>query len=242
VKGGLFSKKEVCSFLLFLVIPAVTVITSIYISFACYRKMFNFSFTPEEEKVYKKDQEVNPNCSYSVNNSKVCQNDEKGQFVCETIRQLQRMCPNKQPVTIYKHSNQSVQQEEEENQDIPFLFSPFGGLSSPFFGRQQPRQEQQQPFQGDPLDLAEELLNSFGFGSLFSNDSLFKNNGTNGDRRGNQQDRIDPFIPPHKVLPGAENKNEKKGLSSWLFGKKEQDKRVEEPVFKGRISGPIEEI
>jgi hypothetical protein len=215
--------------------------------------MFNFSFTPEEEKVYKKDQVANPNCSYSVNNSKVCQNDENGRFVCETIRQLQRMCPNKQPVTIYKHSNQSVQPQEAESNDIPSLLSPFGGFSSPFFGRQQHHQtEQQQPFsfQGSPFDLAEDLLNSFGFGglgSLFSDDFPVsgRNYGSNGGRKGNQQERIDPFIPPHKVLPEAENynNNRQKGIAGWLFNRKSQENPPkEEPVFKGRITGPIEEI
>eukprot|EP01040_Poterioochromonas_malhamensis_P001163 gene1163-1234_t len=83
-----------------------------------------FAFTKEEQEVYQEDSKSHPSCSYSINTRKKC-SDKDGEFVCETLRQLQRVCPQKNPFTIYSQAKQSTSRDE-----IDEIFGPLQRFES----------------------------------------------------------------------------------------------------------------
>ncbi len=83
-----------------------------------------FAFTKEEQEIYQEDSKSHPDCSYSINTRKKCF-DKDGEFVCETLRQLQRVCPQKNPFTIYSQAKQSTSRDEVDE-----IFGPLQRFES----------------------------------------------------------------------------------------------------------------
>ena len=84
----------------------------------------------DENNIIVEDQIKNPNCTYSSSFSKTCStNNETGKFMCETIKNIQRICPEKSPITIYSQKSQyDTNSEEMEN------IIPMPSIRMPFFG------------------------------------------------------------------------------------------------------------
>lgn len=114
-----------------------------------------FNFTQEEREIYQRDQKNHPNCGYAVSTTKRC-GERNGELVCETMRQLQRLCAGNNPVTISSekkqyHGNDSV----DDGPDPLKSFMKEDGIDR-FF---------------DPFSLFEESLKSFGT-EIFRNRSF----------------------------------------------------------------------
>jgi hypothetical protein len=90
----------------------------------------------EEDKVIEADRKEHPHCSYSTNVSNSCGHDEKkGKFVCDTLKSIQRNCPNEAPVIVFR---------KESKGDDAGMSSIFGGLLDGFVRSSQQQQQQQQ--------------------------------------------------------------------------------------------------
>lgn len=59
----------------------------------------------EDEEVITKDRANHPNCNYSISFNETC-SDQNGEFVCESIKNFQRICPGAKPVTVYSKKQQ----------------------------------------------------------------------------------------------------------------------------------------
>ncbi len=78
------------------------------------------------EEAISRDKELHPGCNYSQSMSTECSNkSETGDFICETLHQILRLCPNKRPVTIF-----SKREETDQSNMKPFHI--FGGSDSSF--------------------------------------------------------------------------------------------------------------
>lgn len=68
----------------------------------------------DRNDVIAKDKESHPDCYYSESSQMKCSNSgEQGGLICETIRNIQRLCPKKKAVTIYSTKEQSRSDESE---------------------------------------------------------------------------------------------------------------------------------
>jgi hypothetical protein len=178
--------------------------------------MFNFS--KDEQEIVQKDQQSNPGCNYSTNMSKTCR-DENGEFVCETIRHLYRVCPGKKSVMIYNQTKQYSGSDTDKSQNQLELPSIFGG-SSGMFDR------------GDsfnPFDLAEDIFSRFGFGFSIG-DEL--------NRRGGHENNS-PHFPNERTNPIQDKSGW--GIFSSGTGKEKPDP-LPPVAMKPQITGPVEEI
>ena len=72
-----------------------------------------------DKEIVEEDSQQHPNCSYAVSLQKSCSN-KNGDFTCETIRKINRMCPNKKSVVIFSES-----ETESGKKDISGSFDPF---------------------------------------------------------------------------------------------------------------------
>jgi hypothetical protein len=173
-----------------------------------------FGFTKEEQDILEKDQKANPQCNYSVNMTKTCR-DQNGEFVCETIRHLQRVCPGKKPVTIYNQNKQYSGTDSDRSSDS--FFPLFGG----FKGQDDRGFEHEEFF--NPFNFAEDLMNKFGFGIFGEN---------------LQEKPSAPHFPQFQLPPHYEEKSGTDAGSS-LFPWKEKKTT---PTIKGQVTGPVEEV
>lgn len=57
-------------------------------------------WTESEAAVIQRDKQQYPDCSYSSSMSESCSTQEDGKFVCEIIKNLSRLCPGENPVTV----------------------------------------------------------------------------------------------------------------------------------------------
>lgn len=141
----------------------------------------------KEDEIIKEDRLQHPNCSYARSLQQSCSN-KNGEFTCETIKKINRMCPNERPVVIF---SENMSQKGSKDVDIPFdpfdllkdfgfgestIGRPPGGFPSmpPIRSRpstipQQPESGFQFKFGGSLVDDDEggssSLLERFGFGS-----------------------------------------------------------------------------
>lgn len=101
----------------------------------------------EEEEILARDQKDHPNCSYSKSFSKSCSySSEKGGLVCESARQIFRVCPNKPPVQILSKNDSSTDSQTVSSSDPGSLFDLFKDLQEAINksdGSQHPSQSQQ---------------------------------------------------------------------------------------------------
>lgn len=82
-----------------------------------------------KEDIIAKDKEEHPECFYGESSSMRCSNnDDGGDFICKTIRNIQRMCPRKRPVTIYSSTEQTRPDQTESGFHT---FDPFAGFQIP---------------------------------------------------------------------------------------------------------------
>ena len=139
----------------------------------------------EEEEIVRKDKLDHPNCGYSISTSKSCSTRD-GIFVCETLKKINRMCPNERPVTVYSNKIKTDGKGVDNNDD-DLMLSPFdlfkelskSGFPTPIerIPKQIPRLPVEDDidsgfkfqFGGNGLDDSENgifkgLLNKFGFG------------------------------------------------------------------------------
>lgn len=75
----------------------------------------------EKEDIIAADKKKYPGCFHSEASQMNCSNSgENGEFICETIRSIQRMCPRQRPVTIFS--------SKEQSDDVPGgMLGMFGG-------------------------------------------------------------------------------------------------------------------
>jgi hypothetical protein len=141
-----------------------------------------------EEQIIDKDKRANPNCTYSISSSQTCSTSQEGEFVCESIRKIHRLCPNKAPTIIFKSkSNELSDPSSPENVfGAESLLKPddiFGGLLS-----------------------RRHLFHQIFDGLFDGSDPFFPPNGHNKNIRPPGTD-----IPPHKLPP-----NKKKELPKGI--------------------------
>ena len=139
-----------------------------------------------DEDIVRDDQVKNPNCRYSVSFTKSC-SDKDGSFVCESIKNITRLCPNSRPVSIYSKRMKTDSKAEDEFGSDQLPGFPFPGQSSGQFPdindvfrqlerarRQQPGHPGETPSTADSNGIHDEndyedgfksLCKRFGFGS-----------------------------------------------------------------------------
>jgi hypothetical protein len=105
----------------------------------------------EENKLIDEDKVKNPNCHYSESLSKSLSNIN-GKSVSETVRNVQRLCPGKKPVSII--SSRTVTDGNDHNDDFSMSKFGFPGFSG-MFGQS-----------NDSISGIDSFLKDFGFGSL----------------------------------------------------------------------------
>lgn len=66
-----------------------------------------------EEDIVREDQLKHPNCHYSISLSRSC-GDKDGSFVCETVKNITRLCPNSRPVSVYSKRSKSDSSADDE--------------------------------------------------------------------------------------------------------------------------------
>lgn len=178
-----------------------------------------------DEEIIRDDQLKNPNCHYSVSFSKSCY-DKDGSFVCETMKNITRLCPNSRPVSIYtKRAKGDAQIGDDLNggelPGFPFRGEPFGmfpDLNDVF--RQQreratgpiprrsgevPKAPDQDHYQDhDDYDSGfENLFRSFGFGSGRKPNGGGGGGGDSSRKGGNAGGG--PQVPPGRVSGPSED-------------------------------------
>ena len=85
----------------------------------------------DDDEIIKTDRRNFPNCQYSVSSSQACSN-KNGVFVCEAIKNINRLCPQEKPVTIYSKSSKFDSQSEPDFGHI----KPFGAFDIFGFGKE----------------------------------------------------------------------------------------------------------
>jgi hypothetical protein len=179
--------------------------------------------TSSEQEIIEKDQQQHPECNYSVAFSRVCSSQGNNSSVCETTRNLQRFCPGQRPITIYKKTEKSCD-EDGLNDDVRLpgmLFRKFfeDDRSHAFnhsfsFGLPFGNKEGDEEFNffSDPFRMMEDALNQYAkdWPKAFPDDG-----------------KIPSYrIPPHKAPS--------EGMDGYGM------KRNAKPF--GEIKGPVEEI
>lgn len=169
-----------------------------------------------EQEIINKDKKTYPHCNYSIDFSRVCSSQNGSDMVCETARNLQRLCPGKRPATIYTKREKVSGDDVDSNltPSIPNLFrglfggneevdngSRFGSHNQEGFGIFSP---------ADAFRMMEDALNQF---------AKDLPNGTIGDKHGPSSK-----VPPHKV------------------GRPDTSQPDSRPKPFGGITGPVEEI
>lgn len=79
-----------------------------------------YKMDDQENSAIQNDQKLHPNCGYSMAINETCSNNEKGDFVCQAMRSIQRVCPGKRPETIFSKKTQSNGDPHAHNHDMPF--------------------------------------------------------------------------------------------------------------------------
>jgi len=105
----------------------------------------------EDDEVIAQDQKEHPNCSYSKSYSKSCSySSEKGGLVCESARQIFRVCATKAPVQILNSrskndsSKEDAQAASSSGPAPESLFDLFKDLQDVIHQQNQNQQQQQQ--------------------------------------------------------------------------------------------------
>ena len=105
----------------------------------------------DDEVIIARDQKEHPNCSYSKSYSKSCSySSEKGGLVCESARQIFRVCANKAPVQILNtrskndSSKEDAQAASSSGPAPESLFDLFKDLQDVIHQQNQNQQQQQQ--------------------------------------------------------------------------------------------------
>lgn len=165
----------------------------------------------EDEWKIEEDKRAHPNCSYAQTLSKSCSN-ANGKFVCDTIKNIQRLCPGQKPVSIVSRSEVGDSQQDDTpgfNIMAPFTgrggsgfglgnFGGFGGLGG--FG------DDSQEGSGDPLSsLLEGFIRGFGGQNPAAGSQLPPTR------------RNDDLLPPHARGSGAAPRSQRK-ISGWISG------------------------
>ena len=71
----------------------------------------------DEQQAIARDSEEYPDCYHSTHVKKSCTLQEGNKFVCDTMRQIQRMCPGERPTTIF-HYNKNSNSEDSSSADM----------------------------------------------------------------------------------------------------------------------------
>ena len=167
----------------------------------------------EELVVLEEDKKVHPNCNYSQTRSQTCRS-VNGQFVCDVVARITRMCPGKAPVDIYSRTitENSDNSSSSMLNDKPF-HSPFSGPSGNNLQ--------------DPFAIFESIMKDFNhdFGSVQhpSPHNPPNNRPFSFSYRRSQQ-------PPDQQFDEEREEH--------VYGKKSKSSKTAE----GHVSGPIERI
>jgi hypothetical protein len=87
-------------------------------------------FDEQEQAAIAKDLEKNPNCGYSLSLSESCSNS-KGEYVCDTLRTLRRVCPGRRPEPLLSRGSQhSAAPQKVFDEEFDGLGSLFGNLDN----------------------------------------------------------------------------------------------------------------
>lgn len=129
----------------------------------------------EEDEIVAKDRASHPDCNYSISFNETCY-DKNGEFVCDSIKNFQRICPGKKPVTVYSQKQQfKGSPEHHSGSDDPmkvfnFQFPRTPGGTENFM---------------DPFSMAENI-----FGRFMQ------------DFGGTRPPRFSNDVPPHRAEQG----------------------------------------
>ncbi len=186
----------------------------------------------EEEEAIRNDKKSNPQCHYSTSTSKSC-TLANGKFVCDTMRRVDRLCPDQPPHNIFarnsnnKNNNngQGTPSTDDGDDLIKSFFgsmfqgSKFPGFPSPddFIGSPQPPPERfnnkLRVKLGDDKDTSPSSSSSSSDSLDISSDPIF-----------NDKDIDDMFSQINSARKHTNSGNKDTG-----------DQRV-------RIAGPVEKI
>lgn len=130
----------------------------------------------EEDEIIAKDRANHPDCNYSISFNETCY-DKNGEFVCDSIKNFQRICPGKKPVTVYSQKQQfKGSPEQHSGGDDPMKFFNFQFPRTPGGGADKLM---------DPFSMAESI-----FGHFMQ------------DFGGMRQPRFPTEVPPHRAEQG----------------------------------------
>lgn len=125
-----------------------------------------------DEEIVKQDKLQHPTCRYATYLSQAC-TTKNGEFVCETTKRIDRMCPKEKPVTVFSSSKQHIgDSESRPSSDAIGPFSSYdilkelmkGGMAVP-----KPRSPPNQPVPKSDDQDKKGAAFSWG-GSMFDDD------------------------------------------------------------------------
>jgi len=124
----------------------------------------------EDDEIIAKDKVNHPDCSYSISFNETC-SDKNGQFVCESLKNFQRICPGAKPVTVYSKKQQFTGNPENHTSSDDHM--KFFNFQSRSFGSEDIT---------DAFGLAENFMNRFmsDFGNI-------------------RPPQLPPNVPPHRM-------------------------------------------
>lgn len=122
-----------------------------------------------DREIIQEDQLKHPNCRYSVYLSKSCRS-KNGEYVCEELKKIDRVCPGQKPVNIYSNSRQFDGDQNSSNDAMKLPFDPFAGLKGFDLSDLLPPAQNKVP-DGVPVPKDGEGFKFSWGGSLFDNDS-----------------------------------------------------------------------
>ena len=112
---------------------------------ALHLNMFsNSSHDHKADQAIKNDVKKYPNCTYITQSSVECytnqsnENNEQNQFICDTIKRIQRVCPNSAPVDIYTSKDTT---NKPLNGGIDDIFEEFEGSIAGFNNQRHKRHD-----------------------------------------------------------------------------------------------------
>lgn len=204
-----------------------------------------FEGDSEADEIIAKDRKNFPGCGYSTNMKTTC-GTEEGNFVCKTLKSIQRNCPGEHPVNVY---NKTTEGDSNVN-----IFGDLFGLARK--GKQVDKKISKGELEHDIKEVQKSLEEVLGGGhhdlkGIF--DELMKE----AHRKPQQQQQQQPRAMPRERVAHHRSRQKHHQPQPQLPYSQEYDKLVEEAMGgllddtkqssslggrKGTKDGSIEEI
>lgn len=158
----------------------------------------------EIKEILSRDQQKYPQCTYSRTFRQSCSNDSDGEFTCKFIRQIERLCPGKQPVQIYLSSKNQTG-ENSHTELFPFRTDRFEGFPSRSLDRDA----------NDIFRFMDHFLSQFGIQMMDPEERPYI------PKTPSMPYNSRPPIPPHKTPSNSYGSNQKDFENQIITGPEE---------------------